>query len=361
MTPEEWPHIRSIARWVLPVLVGPRIARTGASERGAIISECGSAPERKVPFRTEVAREFRLGFNLDFGDHGRVLTSPKPRRIVRSAEATARALAPALPRPGWKSAGVLALLCSGVAWASLPRVGRVPPTSSSNGRRSAIAPLSSGGTTGMPMVATEAVEPVEFVPQARRGRRSRVAAGCSARSGSAGPMRIRGRVGDGLYWSLRAAGASPQVAAQYLSALATEIDVGRCGTERQLRHGARAQSRIALRRARPRRRRRLATGAVERERPQRMDRRGQRRPAGTGRKRHGDAGRRADHLLFRLSLSPDPALHPLPRRASTSARAGAARSSPPGRPGCRARAGPAVTAARSRSPMAAGWSASTAT
>jgi murein DD-endopeptidase MepM/ murein hydrolase activator NlpD len=37
---------------------------------------------------------------------------------------------------------------------------------------------------------------------------------------------VRGRVGDGLYWSLRAAGASPQAAAQYLSALATEIDVG---------------------------------------------------------------------------------------------------------------------------------------
>jgi murein DD-endopeptidase MepM/ murein hydrolase activator NlpD len=39
-------------------------------------------------------------------------------------------------------------------------------------------------------------------------------------------VRIRGRVGDGLYWSLRAAGASPQAAAQYLSALATEVDVG---------------------------------------------------------------------------------------------------------------------------------------
>jgi murein DD-endopeptidase MepM/ murein hydrolase activator NlpD len=42
----------------------------------------------------------------------------------------------------------------------------------------------------------------------------------------AGPLRIRGRVSDGLYWSLRAAGASPQVAAQYLAALATQIDVG---------------------------------------------------------------------------------------------------------------------------------------
>lgn len=38
--------------------------------------------------------------------------------------------------------------------------------------------------------------------------------------------RIRGRVGDGLYWSLRAAGATPQVAAVYLQALSTEIDVG---------------------------------------------------------------------------------------------------------------------------------------
>ena len=32
MTPLEWAHIRSIAKWVLPVLVGPRIARTMPSE-----------------------------------------------------------------------------------------------------------------------------------------------------------------------------------------------------------------------------------------------------------------------------------------------------------------------------------------
>jgi murein DD-endopeptidase MepM/ murein hydrolase activator NlpD len=35
--------------------------------------------------------------------------------------------------------------------------------------------------------------------------------------------------GDGLYWALRAAGASPQVAADYLAALATEMDVGEVG------------------------------------------------------------------------------------------------------------------------------------
>ena len=40
------------------------------------------------------------------------------------------------------------------------------------------------------------------------------------------PIRIRGRAGDGLYWALRAAGASSQAAASYLKALATQIDVG---------------------------------------------------------------------------------------------------------------------------------------
>jgi murein DD-endopeptidase MepM/ murein hydrolase activator NlpD len=40
------------------------------------------------------------------------------------------------------------------------------------------------------------------------------------------PVRLRGRAGDGLYWALRAAGASSQTAAAYLKALATQIDVG---------------------------------------------------------------------------------------------------------------------------------------
>ena len=40
------------------------------------------------------------------------------------------------------------------------------------------------------------------------------------------PVRIRGRAGEGLYWALRAAGASSQSAASYLKALATQIDVG---------------------------------------------------------------------------------------------------------------------------------------
>ena len=40
------------------------------------------------------------------------------------------------------------------------------------------------------------------------------------------PLRIRGRVGDGLYWSLRAAGVTAQTAGEYLKALSGQIDVG---------------------------------------------------------------------------------------------------------------------------------------
>jgi len=45
-----------------------------------------------------------------------------------------------------------------------------------------------------------------------------------ASNGSA--VRIQGPVTDGLYWSLRSAGVSPQLAADYLKALASRIDVG---------------------------------------------------------------------------------------------------------------------------------------
>jgi murein DD-endopeptidase MepM/ murein hydrolase activator NlpD len=138
----------------------------------------------------------------------------------------ARAVPTMLPRPGWKSAGVLALLCSGVAWASLPRVGAVAPDDQRQWQALAIAPLASGGTTGIRMAATEAVQPVEFVQHRAAQPLPVAAAAPTAATVESGPLRIRGRVGDGLYWSLRAAGASPQVAAQYLAALATEIDVG---------------------------------------------------------------------------------------------------------------------------------------
>jgi len=40
------------------------------------------------------------------------------------------------------------------------------------------------------------------------------------------PLRVRGRVGDGLYWSLRAAGVAADTAEEYLKALSSQIDVG---------------------------------------------------------------------------------------------------------------------------------------
>jgi len=121
---------------------------------------------------------------------------------------------------------VLALLCSGVAWASMPRIGASPAEDQRQWEALKIAPLSSGGTTGMRMAATDAVEPLAFVKNRAVAAEPAAAPVRTPEPAAAGPLRIRGRVGDGLYWSLRAAGASPQVAAQYLAALATEIDVG---------------------------------------------------------------------------------------------------------------------------------------
>ena len=121
---------------------------------------------------------------------------------------------------------MLALLCSGVAWASFPRVAPMPLDQQQQWQALGVAPLSSGGVSGMPMAPTDAVETVDFVPKRAVAARSAGRAAVSRPPQLLGPLRIRGRVGDGLYWSLRAAGASPQVAAQYLAALATEIDVG---------------------------------------------------------------------------------------------------------------------------------------
>ena len=136
-----------------------------------------------------------------------------------------RSIARRWPAPGWKSAGALAVLCSGVAWASLPRVVAMPLDQQHQWQALGVEPLSNGGASGMPMAPTDAVASVAFVPKRAAPAAAQVAVASSAPV-SSGPLRIRGRVGDGLYWSLRAAGASPQVAAQYLAALATEIDVG---------------------------------------------------------------------------------------------------------------------------------------
>jgi murein DD-endopeptidase MepM/ murein hydrolase activator NlpD len=129
------------------------------------------------------------------------------------------------PSLGWKSAGAIALLCSGVAWASLPRPAEISNDQQLQWRALGVKPLSDSGASGMRMVATDAVRGVDYVPERKAAPEATIPP-VPKPAASVGPLRIRGRVGDGLYWSLRAAGAAPDVAAQYLAALATEIDVG---------------------------------------------------------------------------------------------------------------------------------------
>jgi murein DD-endopeptidase MepM/ murein hydrolase activator NlpD len=137
-----------------------------------------------------------------------------------------RSLARSWPRPGWKSAGALALLCSTVAWASFPRVIDAPSDERQQWRSLGVAPLASGGATGMAMAPTAAAEPIEFAPKRAFVPQAQPQAPNDAPPQQSAPLRISGRAGDGLYWSLRSAGASADVAAQYLAALATQIDVG---------------------------------------------------------------------------------------------------------------------------------------
>jgi murein DD-endopeptidase MepM/ murein hydrolase activator NlpD len=134
-----------------------------------------------------------------------------------------RSLAPALRRVRWQGAGAAALLCSGVAWASLPHM-RDSNFEHREWQALGIAPLSSGAATGVRMAPTDAVEPIDVAP--KRAIAQSEPEPEAPKENSVAPLRIRGRIGDGFYWSLRAAGASPQAAAQYLAALATEIDVG---------------------------------------------------------------------------------------------------------------------------------------
>ena len=146
---------------------------------------------------------------------------------ISAAHPLRRALAPALPRARWRSAGIAALLFSTVAWASLPKTDTLATDEQRQWQALGLAPLASGGRTGRDMAPTEAVHSVDFVPE--RAALVQVQPAHPSVSAPTGPLRIQGRVGDGFYWSLRAAGASPETAAQYLAALATHIDVGEVG------------------------------------------------------------------------------------------------------------------------------------
>lgn len=145
---------------------------------------------------------------------------------TRHAHPLRRSLSRAWPRPGWKSAGALAVLCSTVAWASLPHFGAAAADDRGQWQALGIAPLSSGGVTGMAMAPTDAAVPITYAPARAFIPNEPPRPVEAAPAAATGPTRIMGRAGDSLYWALRAAGASPPVAAQYLAALATEIDVG---------------------------------------------------------------------------------------------------------------------------------------
>jgi hypothetical protein len=71
---------------------------------------------------------------------------------------------PRRPLMQWRQAGVLALLCSGVAAAAMPRASEAASDERLQWNALAIAPLSSGGRTGMQMIATQDVQPIDFAP-----------------------------------------------------------------------------------------------------------------------------------------------------------------------------------------------------
>ena len=115
-----------------------------------------------------------------------------------------------------RGAATLALLC-GAALALAPGIGPF-----SNAAAHAIAPtqqfhmnpmLSMGGAD------EQSVETRAF------GTDPEAAAEPTIVSNESG-IRVQGAVTEGLYWSLRSAGVAPQIAADYLKALSTRIDVG---------------------------------------------------------------------------------------------------------------------------------------
>src|SRR5437763_16192201 len=112
-----------------------------------------------------------------------------------------RAKTAALPRPGWMGAGVLALLCSWVAWGSLPRAVDAPAAVQQQWRALGVAPISAGGITGMPMAPAETVVRVDLVPK-REAPAVVYAVMLKPVDVPAGPTRIRWRRADRYYYDL---------------------------------------------------------------------------------------------------------------------------------------------------------------
>jgi murein DD-endopeptidase MepM/ murein hydrolase activator NlpD len=113
-----------------------------------------------------------------------------------------------------RGAATLALLCA-AALALAPGLSLLPAAEA----RAVVPP--SGRFQLNPMLTT-AGSPVPQAPEVTTGPEA--AAPVVASTPAA--IRVQGPVTEGLYWSLRNAGVSSDVAAAYLQALATRIDVG---------------------------------------------------------------------------------------------------------------------------------------
>lgn len=147
------------------------------------------------------------------------MVATHPMRLA----ATAFAPAPRRRVP-WIALGLAAAAMSGAALAALPKAPMESLDRQAQWQALAIRPLSVGGGTGYRMEARGSVQPIESAPA--RAAPFTLTDAAQPPAKPEGPVRIRGRIGDGLYWSLRSAGATPQAAAQYLAALATAVDLG---------------------------------------------------------------------------------------------------------------------------------------
>ena len=117
-----------------------------------------------------------------------------------------------------RGAATLALLCSSALLLAPgadpfgPSI-QSPPPADAEMQLMPFAPVSASGTAAFAGASEEAA-PVDGVAAEAR----------TVVEGSA--VRVSGQVADGLYWSIREAGVSPQIAADYLRAIAGRIDVG---------------------------------------------------------------------------------------------------------------------------------------
>ncbi|HEU5483136.1 MAG TPA: hypothetical protein VFU80_08620, partial [Sphingomicrobium sp.] len=115
-----------------------------------------------------------------------------------------------------RGAATLALLC-GSALALAPGINPFSPAQARivvPAQKFQLNPMLSAGA-----VEEAAAPKADFPTDPTEAARPVIASDASA-------IRVQGAVTEGLYWSLRGAGVSPDVAADYLHALSTRIDVG---------------------------------------------------------------------------------------------------------------------------------------